>query len=69
MPKTKKRFAPTNPCVLLGGRDILRCVMTGRAVTYGGVLSNAGGGLIGIWFPTMNASFILKMRIFIEQRN
>ena len=32
---------------IVGRKSSLRCVITGSAVTYGGVLKSAGGRLIG----------------------
>jgi hypothetical protein len=37
------------------GKVNLRWVITGRAVTYGGVLKREGGGRRGLPLPTINA--------------
>ena len=39
-------------CEERGRKSSFRCVMTGWAVTYGGVLNAAGGGRIGLSFPS-----------------
>jgi hypothetical protein len=45
-----------------GENESFRCVTTGRAITYGGVFNRAGGGRIGVPFPTRKASLKLKLK-------
>jgi hypothetical protein len=53
--RTTKRIAPFGVDSLSDEKDNFRCVTTGVAVTYGGVLNNGDGGDMGLLLPTMNA--------------
>lgn len=55
MARTTKRIASFGVDSSSDEKDNFRCVTTGVAVTYGGVLNNGDGGGMCLLLPTMNA--------------